>query len=138
MPHGGCFRSAVGDAMGLGWKKDVWNLDFDVVDFAQADSGDIWAVAQRQHRGGTTSAILRRGLEEWVSVVDFERRLEAISAHRDNSKSRSSQAHVFSWGTVERCGNQARCDRWIDVICWAGLHLRRGDQRIARPCRNER
>ena len=71
--------------MEFGWKRHLVNLDFNVVDFDQAESGDIWAVAQRQRRGGTTSAILRLGRGEWMSVVALDSRLEAISAHRDNS-----------------------------------------------------
>jgi hypothetical protein len=69
----------------FGWKKHPADFDFNLVDFDQAESGDIWAVAQRQRKGGTTSAILRREAEEWVSVAAFGVRLDAISAHRDNS-----------------------------------------------------
>jgi hypothetical protein len=85
MPSGRCDQSAGGDAVDFGWKRHLLDLDFNVVDLVQADSGDIWAVAQRQCRGRTASAILRRGLEEWECVVALESSLEAISAHRDNS-----------------------------------------------------
>jgi hypothetical protein len=69
----------------FGWKRHLLDLDFNVVDLVQAESGDIWAVAQRQRRGETASAILRRRLEEWECIVSLESSLEAISAHRDNS-----------------------------------------------------
>ena len=70
--------------MSVDWTRHRWNLDFDVVDFAQAESGEVWAVAQRRHRDGTNSAIFRRGHEEWVIADGFDSRLRP-SAHRDGS-----------------------------------------------------
>src|SRR5262249_44703327 len=56
------------DAMELGWKRHLLDLDFNIVDLVQAESGEIWAALQRQRRGGNASAILRRRLEEWECV----------------------------------------------------------------------
>jgi hypothetical protein len=71
--------------VGFSWKRRLVSFDFDVVDIAQAESGEMWAVAQHQRGGRTTSAILRSGIEEWVSVVALDSPLEAISVHCDRS-----------------------------------------------------
>jgi hypothetical protein len=69
----------------FGWKRHRLDLDFNIVDLVQAETGDIWAVAQCQRRGEIASAILRRRLAEWTCVVVLEGSLNAISAHRDHS-----------------------------------------------------
>src|SRR6516225_977396 len=74
-----------GTAGQVDWKRHPLDLDFKLIDFVQAESGHIWAVAQRQRRGKTASTILRRRLNEWECVVAVESSLEAISAHRDHS-----------------------------------------------------
>jgi hypothetical protein len=92
------------DAMEFGWKRHRLDLDFNVVDLVQAESGDMWAVAQCQRRGETASAILRRRLAEWECVVALESSLNAISAHRDQSivAVGESSVHIDGRGWVVR------------------------------------